>query len=81
MAFLSETYQGIKINKFDVIKLGRMKFRIKELVCAEQEHDSNEIMQQDLKEAHQVTFMEPNVDEEGKELCQRDSSSEKQTQG
>lgn len=46
MAFLSENvWQGVKINKFDVIKLGRMKFRIKDLNCAEQEYDSEEIIQ------------------------------------
>lgn len=45
-------FQGVKINKFDVIKLGRMKFRIKELVCANSKHNQEEIQLQDLKEAH-----------------------------
>ena len=64
----------MRIKKFDVIKLGRMKFRIKELVCADQEHNVEEIHQQDLKEAHQVTFKEFNVDSEGNEKSPRNST-------
>lgn len=56
------------MSKFDVIKLGRMKFRIKDLVCAGQQNNQAELHEQDLKEAHQVTFIEPNVDEEGREV-------------
>ena len=52
-----------------------MKFRIKDLVCAGQDPDLEEIVEQDLKEAHQVTFMEPNVDETGKELSTRSSGA------
>lgn len=40
------------MNKFDVIKLGRMKFRVKDLACAGQVPNPNEIHEQDLKEAH-----------------------------
>ena len=58
-----------------MIKLGRMKFRIKELVCADQEHDQEEIHQQDLKEAYQVTFLEPNVDQDGNEKSPRTNST------
>lgn len=55
------------MNKFDVIKLGRMKFRVKDLSCGGQPPNQAEIHEQDFKEAHQVTFIEPNVDENGKE--------------
>jgi len=47
-----DEYFGVKISKFDVIKLGRMKFRIKDLACAGQQHNQAEILEQDLKEAH-----------------------------
>ena len=56
-----------------------MKFRIKELVCADQEHDPEEIHQQDLKEAHQVKFIEPNVDEDGNERSPRISEAAEDT--
>jgi hypothetical protein len=43
---------GFQLSRFDVIKLGRMKFRIKELSCKSQNQDQDDIMKQELSEAN-----------------------------
>lgn len=45
---------GHKIRKFDVIKLGRFKFRVKDLACEQMGLTEEELFEQELKEARQV---------------------------
>lgn len=45
---------GHKIKKFDVIKLGRFKFRVKDLACENMGLTEQELFEQELKEARQV---------------------------
>jgi hypothetical protein len=43
-----------KIKKFDTIKLGRVRFRVKDFRCEQMNLTSKELYQQELKEAQQV---------------------------
>lgn len=45
---------GHKIKKFDVIKLGRFKFRVKDLACENMGLTEQELHEQELKEARAV---------------------------
>ena len=40
-----------KINKFDTIKLGRVRFRVKDFRCEQMSMTQKELYQQELKEA------------------------------
>lgn len=40
-----------KIKKFDVIKLGRVKFRVKDLRCEFMHQTEDELREQEIKEA------------------------------
>jgi hypothetical protein len=46
------------IKKFDVIKLGRVKFRIKDFQCEKMGQTQEELYQQELKEAKPVIALE-----------------------
>ena len=43
-----------KIQKFDAIKLGRVRFRVKDFRCDQQQMSEEELYQQELKEAMEV---------------------------
>ena len=43
-----------KIQKFDAIKLGRVRFRVKDFRCDQQQMTEEELYQQELREAHCV---------------------------
>ena len=43
-----------KINKFDTIKLGRVRFRVKDFKCEQMNLTPQELYQQELKEAMAV---------------------------
>jgi hypothetical protein len=43
-----------KIQKFDAIKLGRVRFRVKDFRCDQQQMTDDELYQQELKEALEV---------------------------
>ena len=43
-----------KIQKFDAIKLGRVRFRVKDFRCDMQQMSDNELYEQELKEAYEV---------------------------
>ncbi|CDW76485.1 zinc finger c3hc4 fha domain-containing protein [Stylonychia lemnae] len=59
------------IKKFDVIKLGRVKFRIKDFQCEKMGQTPEELYQQELKEAKPVITLEDNQtgDESQKGSC------------
>lgn len=46
--------QDYKIQKFDVIKLGRIRFRVKDFKCDHVHMSMEELYQQELKEAMEV---------------------------
>jgi hypothetical protein len=48
-----------KIKKFDVIKLGRVKFRVKDFKCEVMGQTADELYQQELKEAKTVICSSP----------------------
>jgi hypothetical protein len=43
-----------KIQKFDAIKLGRVRFRVKDFRCDQQQMSEEELYQQELREAMHV---------------------------
>lgn len=43
-----------KIKKFDTIKLGRVRFRVKDFRCEQMNLTNKELHEQELKEAHTV---------------------------
>ena len=43
-----------KIQKFDAIKLGRVRFRVKDFRCDQQQMSEEELYQQELREAMSV---------------------------
>ena len=56
--------QDYKIKKFDVIKLGRVKFRVKDFACEFMGQTAEELYAQDLKEARPVIKLDPNSKEQ-----------------
>lgn len=48
-----------QIKIFDVIKLGRLKFIIKEFACENLTQTEEELRQQELKEAFSVVCLKP----------------------
>jgi len=43
--------QDYKIKKFDVLKLGRVRFKVKDFKCAKQTQTPDEIFREEFKEA------------------------------
>lgn len=43
-----------KIKKFDTIKIGRVRFRVKDFRCEQMNLTAEELFEQELKEAHAV---------------------------
>ena len=52
-----------KIKKFDVIKLGRVKFRVKDFKCEHMAQTAEELYLQELKEAKPVITSEKPIEE------------------
>ncbi len=55
------SHQDYMIKKFDVIKLGRVKFRIKDFQCEKMGQTPEELYQQELKEAKPVITLGEDV--------------------
>lgn len=70
------TEQEYKIAKFDTLKLGRVKFRVKD--CKTQTHrlTASELMEQELKEAKEVKVTRDSVEHHCKICWSEDSSAE-----
>lgn len=59
LIFSVKFFQDYKIKKFDVIKLGRVKFRIKDFKCEFMGQTPEELYLQELKEAKPVITLDP----------------------
>lgn len=71
----TQLVQEYKIGKFDTLKLGRVKFRVKDTHSEQMNQTDEELMAQEMKEAREVATVDCSVESNTCKICWSNDSS------